>query len=574
VSKSISEIVRLNREHRKRSDDASELKIKIISNIVVQPLPELLAYDLREIGINSSIMTLDYNQHCHSNISNVDILYLIFDLNPILESTNFMHGVKSFDELEELKSSIITQLKLFLKNNAYSNTVFQISRFIEGSLNSKQLSMMLWLQSKLNSYLLEESLTGKIDLISIGKSPKGENHKSFEDQRLKFVANCPYSQDYWSLISAQLAIKISNVYLPPKKVLILDLDNTFWGGVLGEDGEKNLKFGLNDSISYCYHQIQLNVASLIKRGVLVGVCSKNNIADVKNLFERRKPLVGLDEFVSLKINWEPKHDNIKKISEELNLGTDSFVFVDDSEFEIAAVKAFLPDVETFKVSENPFEYLVEFSSVLDLFGTNNVTMEDVSRQRNYKILNLAKEAQTNFTNLDEYLTYLEMSVSLGVNELNQLDRHAQMEQRTNQFNLTTKRLEKAYLERLIRDKEGMLFSGKVSDRFGDHGMVFSVVVRTQGEFARIESFIQSCRTMGRGLEFGVLKSIFQRLSKDGVKTIEAEYIPSEKNVPCADFYKKSGGRLVSREPSGETYSFEVGETSYFPQTFGETLING
>lgn len=294
-----------------------------------------------------------------------------------------------------------------------------------------------------------------------------------------------------------------------KKAIIFDCDNTLWLGVLGED-----KIIPN-------YEIQQNAVSLANHGVIIGICSKQNYADVMDAL-RKQILTG--EYISVsRVNWKDKVSNLIEIAQELNIGLDAIVFVDDSEFERGLVSQMLPEVLTIE----PVELMTAAVNWFDLSG-------NISKTEQYKANYNRIKAQEQFVNIDDYLKSLDMVLTIRINEREHAARIAEMTQKTNQFNLTTVRLREEDVLRMMNTH--MFFSLSVKDRFGDHGITGTCMVVD----STIEIFLLSCRILGKGIEYALLDYVMKELTKSEEKEISARYYKTNKNEQVRFFYKNAG----------------------------------
>ena len=348
--------------------------------------------------------------------------------------------------------------------------------------------------------------------------------------------------------------KLDSISLKRKKCLVLDLDNTLWGGVLGEDGIEGIKLG-GDYPGKAFHYFQEALLELSKSGVILTVCSKNNEADVLEAWERNPFMVlKKDHFATWRINWMDKATNIKELADELNIGLDSFVFIDDNPTERELIKQVLPMVEVPEFPAQPYELPVFFKEVLEkYFRVYSITSEDKKKTEQYKANAQRAQAQRSFVDFDAFLESLDIQITIeAANEFN-IPRIAQMTQKTNQFNLTTKRYTDA-------DVKGFLTQGwkiwciSVADKFGDNGITGCIMI--DGD--TIDTFLLSCRILGKGIENAFIKKILSLLKEIGVTSIKADYVPTAKNVQVKDFYDRCGFPCVAEEANGHrTYLLEL-----------------
>lgn len=348
--------------------------------------------------------------------------------------------------------------------------------------------------------------------------------------------------------------KLESIALKRKKCCVLDLDNTLWGGVLGEDGIEGIKIG-GDYPGKAFLYWQEALLQLAKSGVILTVCSKNNEADVLEAWEKN-PFIVLkkDAFSAYRINWTDKATNIKELAEELNIGLDSFVFVDDNPTERELVKQVLPMVAVPDFPEQPYMFPEFFKQLVhDYFKVYSVTDEDRKKTEQYKANAARAHAQASFADFDKFLESLDIQITIeAANEFN-IQRIAQMTQKTNQFNLTTKRYTDADVRGFV-EAGWKIWCISVADKFGDNGITGCVMVNGQ----EIDTFLLSCRILGKGIEIAFVKKVMSMLATLGVEVLTAKYLPTAKNAQVRDFYEKCGFTCVAeREDGCKEYSFDL-----------------
>lgn len=322
-----------------------------------------------------------------------------------------------------------------------------------------------------------------------------------------------------------------------KKCIVLDLDNTLWGGIIGEDGLSGIQLSLA-SPGGSFMAFQQALLDLQQRGVLLAINSKNNYEDAMEVI-RTHPNMILKEphFAAVRINWNEKTQNIRELAQELNIGLDSMVFLDDTAANREAMRAFVPEVETPELPADPSEY-TKFLLSLDYFETRVITDEDKMRGNLYVTERLRKEAEKSFADPTEFLKSLGLEISVYRDRTSSIERLAQLTEKTNQFNTKKQPLSVAELEVLMQSPQATVFYGNVTDRFGDHGITAFALVHTGSPEWRIESFILSCRIIGRGVEEAFLHAIAAAALREGAQMLKIEFVETEKNAPARAFIEK------------------------------------
>lgn len=366
------------------------------------------------------------------------------------------------------------------------------------------------------------------------------------DWKFYFISQMGLSAKLSKDFKAWYTKKLESIALKRKKCLVLDLDNTLWGGVLGEEGIEGIQIG-GDYPGKAFLYFQEALLELSKSGVILTICSKNNEQDVLDAWEKNPFLVLKKEhFATYRINWTDKATNIKEMAEELNLGLDSFVFVDDNPTERELIKQLLPMVEVPDFPTQPYELPMFFQKLVeDYFKVYSITDEDKKKTQQYKANASRAQEQRNFGDFTDFLRSLDIQMTIEqANEFN-IQRIAQMTQKTNQFNLTTKRYTDADIRKFLQ--EGWkIWCLSVADKFGDNGITGCIMVNGN----EIDTLLLSCRILGKGIEHAFLKKVLSLLCEDGVDEVKAAYLPTLKNHQVSDFYDKNGFAVLSEEPDG------------------------
>ena len=336
---------------------------------------------------------------------------------------------------------------------------------------------------------------------------------------------------------------------PARKCLLLDLDNTLWGGIVGEDGVDSLKVQPGDPAGEAFLDFQRAVLDIKARGIVLGLVSKNNREDVMEAFAKLEMPLTLDDFAATRIDWQHKHVNIASIADELNIGLDSVVFADDNPIECELVRQMLPDVEVIALPRDPAAYA---DALLDCwyFDKLSLTEEDAHKTEHYRDNAARAGARRSAADLGSYLESLGTCVEIGRASDGELQRLHQLFSKTNQFNLTTKRYTPAELKRFV-DAEDWLFEWiRVRDNFGDLGLVGAWLVRLDAREPEIDSFVLSCRALGREVETAACNHIKERVFAAGAEALVGRFLPTRKNRPAAGFYEAQGFTVVEQGEDG------------------------
>jgi FkbH-like protein len=348
-----------------------------------------------------------------------------------------------------------------------------------------------------------------------------------------------------------------------KKCLILDLDNTVWGGVIGDDGLEGIQLGHGLGIGKAFTEFQMWVKKLKQRGIIICVASKNNEDTAKEPFVKHPDMVlKLDDIAVFQANWETKVDNIRSIQQILNIGFDSMVFLDDNPFERNIVRENIPAITVPELPEDPAEYL-EYLYSLNLFETASYSNLDKDRTKQYQVEAQRVSLSKTFTNEADFLKSLNMiSVVSGFTKFN-TPRVAQLSQRSNQFNLRTVRYTDADIEALANDSSVIDLSFTLEDKSGDNGLIAVVIMKPLDKVTLfVDTWFMSCRVLKRGMENFTLNTMVEKAKAAGYKIIIGEYLPTPKNKMVEEHYSGLG---FSKIEESDTAQFELDVEAYQPR---------
>lgn len=342
-----------------------------------------------------------------------------------------------------------------------------------------------------------------------------------------------------------------------RKCIVLDLDGTLWGGIVGEVGAEGVALGPS-APGIEYVDFQRALLGLTRRGILLAVCSKNNSDDAMAVIRAHPHMVIREEqFAAMKINWKNKADNIREIARDLNIGLDSLVFIDDNPNERELIRQLLPEVLTVDLPRDPSLYRRTLEGMTD-FDLLALTKEDEMRAAQYQANAKRQAAKNAAVSLDEYLQSLEIRVSVHLASREVLSRLVQLFNKTNQFNLTTKRYQLEEVAQFMKSDDHLVYDLYVTDRFGDHGLVGTAVVRKGSDEWRIDSLLMSCRVMGLGIETAFLERIYADAVEAQVSRLIGEFVQSKKNQPVKEFYAQHGFSLLQDTDNRQDWVLDVG----------------
>jgi FkbH-like protein len=343
-----------------------------------------------------------------------------------------------------------------------------------------------------------------------------------------------------------------------KKCIVLDLDNTLWGGILGEDGIGGIKIK-GDYPGNVYELFQIFLLQLSKSGVILALCSKNNENDVIEAFSTNRNLIlNFDNFVDWEINWNNKADNILKLAERLNIGLDSIVFIDDNPMERDLVKLKIPEIIVPDFPVDLYQFPFFLKQISNYFVTFNITSEDLNKTNQYKENQARNIEKYKHIDLDSFIKSLNIELYISKMDDFNIERLVQLTQKTNQFNLTTKRYSKEELYKLYK-KGAKVFAIHIKDKFGDYGIVGLAIILFDVNFknAELDSFLLSCRVLGKGIEHAIMDFIVQDLKRESIENLKSRYVYTNKNSQVKEFYEQFGFQVYDKIENNKEYTIKL-----------------
>ncbi len=525
-------------------------KIAILSNVTI----DLIVGKLRKKyefyvpdGFDTWVQeTIDPSSGLYNG--NIDAIVVLIDGTEARSWRNIDEGVervKCWKQALTTLASKISTLPIFVSTiDIRENRIKSLSeRKLRFELENDwyQFAQNL-VETRNNVYIIDLA-----DLISeIGR-------KQFYSNKMWYMSNMPYSRDGLNAIALEIDKVLGAAFESRKKIIALDLDNTLWGGVIGEDGVDGIELS-NHKEGQRYYDFQCQLLEMKKRGVVLGVVSKNNEEDAERAI-RNHPAMLLrdDEFVSKKINWENKAVNLKLMAKELNLTEGSFIFIDDNPAEREVVKGECPDVLVPEFPIDSAELLGYAEGIwFDYCRPLRVLDEDFKKTEMYQNdLKRKQEFVTSF-DLDDYISKLEMIVDIHKMKKTELERVVQLINKTNQFNLTTKRYTQEDIFEIASNHDDAIYVTYLSDKYGDDGLVSVIILEDHENDISIDTFLMSCRVMGRKLEDVILNELATKYHKK----IIGEYIPTQKNAPVSELYDRLGFDLISNDDGHKIYELD------------------
>ena len=410
------------------------------------------------------------------------------------------------------------------------------------------------LESKIESYWRSGLEDMGVPVLEIAEIARNMGREKFYSKRMWYLGSIPFSMSGEKAIAEEISKAWNALKGNRKKCLVLDLDNTLWGGVIGEDGLQGIELSTTKEGSR-FRDFQKRIKDLKDQGVLLAIVSKNNEEDAMEAIREHPDMVlREDDFVIIKANWEPKPVNIQNIAKELNIGLDSLVFIDDNPIERESVKSALPEVNVpdFPKDTSTLEsFAIEISK--RYFPVLKLTDEDLNKTNQYKVEQKRNEIKQKSISIEEYLESLEMKKTFSQIDESDVTRAAQLTQKTNQFNLTTRRYTESDIWNMLKSENHQVWIGELEDKFGSYGKVILAIVKLEENTAIIDTFLMSCRVMGRNIEKDFLSEIEKEMTLKGKTQIIAEYIPTPKNSVVKDFWGENDYTELEYKPDSVTY---------------------
>lgn len=532
------------------------MKVAFLSSYTINYIVKIVEKEFKNNDIE--VYITPFNQYMqevliensHLYIFNPDIIMIAIDGETQLQNQ------QEFFELLKVTSQKFSTSSIFVHNCV----CFEPS--ILHFLNCNSLESKTYKAAQLNIELINiASKFSNIYILDLIHVLTIYGSERLFDHRFWYLAKTFWSSLGNQKVADQIINAIKILYEKRKKCLILDLDNTLWGGILGDVGIENIKLS-NDGEGKAFYDFQKKILELYNSGIILAICSKNEETLAINTINTHPYMIIREKhFAAIKINWKDKASNIKEIAEELNLGLDSFVFFDDSEFERNLVKQILPEVEVPELpgdfSDYPF-----FISQLNYFDTFNITSEDKVRSKLYAEEKIRSQEKKTAISFESYLNSLNIKVE--INDLQKCDitRAAQLTQRTNQFNFSTKRFTESEITEYLANNNNQILSLFSSDKIGDSGFVGLAFLKRNNNCVFIDNFLMSCRVLGRGIEEYFLAYIAQEAKANNKFNIKTEFVKTSKNMPALNFLLKSGFKQI------DAYCFKI-ETNQAIKLFPE-----
>ncbi|MFY0651236.1 MAG: HAD family hydrolase [Cyclobacteriaceae bacterium] len=560
----------LQRNNQRNFGDYKQVKVAILGDSATQLLSQMVRAQGFENQLHIRLYEADYDQIDFQILNSKSELY---EFNPeyiilFLGVDKFKKSFYKCTEISERKKFAVTQIEL-LRNYLHCLDTLS-SKIIILNLQERDDSTFGNYANNIQSSLLYQIRKYNLELMDMACESSNVfindlcamtsrvGHSFARDPKMYVTADITISIKFLPAVAQSLVGTISASEGRIAKCIILDLDNTLWGGVIGDDGIEKIQIG-NLGIGKAFSEFQLWLKELKMRGIILAICSKNNEENAKLPFEKHKEMVlRLDDIAVFVANWNNKADNIRRIQEVLNIGFDSMVFLDDNPAEREIVRQNIPDVIIPNLPSDPAKYL-DYLESLNLFETTSFSINDSNRTNQYQVESRRINSKSNFTDEGAFLKSLEMCCEVSSFNKFNIPRVTQLIQRSNQFNLRTIRYSEKAIEEIATSEEYLPLTFSLNDKFGDNGLVSVVVLKKGIDHLFVDSWVMSCRVLKRGLEEFILNYILGEAISMGYDRIIGQYLPTNKNSLVADLYKKlnfadSQGKWILNVSEAQKYN--------------------
>ena len=544
------------------------VRIAILSSYVLDPLVPFLDVECRRAGLTPAFYVAPFNQYTQEVLNPSSSLYAFGPEIVIvaLDLEDLFPGVRrgpSVDELARSRAEIRgTIAGLVRELHARSSALIVVHELTftgsspHGILDNRRGDGLSRWTEDVNRDLADDlGAQAHAFLLPLRQVLGQAGNERGQSRKLYYMARMRHGDGALRELARHSMRYVKPLKGLTRKCVVVDLDGTLWGGVVGEVGPEGIQLGpAAPGIEFVDFQEAL--LNLTKRGIVLAVCSKNNPDDVTPVLREHKHMVLREEhFAAVRINWRNKAENLAEIAAELNLGLDSFVFLDDNPVERELIRQMLPQVLTVELPRDASQYRSTLESLTD-FELLAVTKEDEQRASQYQANRQRQALERSSGSLDDYLHSLEIRAEIARAEGHHVPRLVQMLNKTNQFNTTTRRYQTPEIERFVASPDHRVYVLEVVDRFGEHGLVGSAIVGQERDAWRIDNVLLSCRVMGLSVETVLLKRIYDAARLHDVARLVGEFIPTAKNSPTADFYSRHGFQLAGEVDGVQAWTLD------------------
>lgn len=552
------------RRHLSEKPGLIEKRIAILGGSTTAEIKDILELFLLDCGIRPVFYESEYNRYYE------DIMFENSELAAFAPEIIYIHTTsvnimrfpaihEAGDMVDQLLDMEFTKFKNLWGRITDSYNCMVIQNNFElphyrtlGNLDFYDIHGRTYFISQLNQRFAQYARTNKnLCINDINYISAWFGLERWYDKHFWYSYKYAMNYEAIPLLAHSIASIIKAIYGKSKKCLVLDLDNTLWGGVIGDDGMEGIQIGKETPTAEAHTEFQQYVIELKERGIMLAICSKNEEENAIKGFLHPDSILKFDDFAAFKANWDPKHENVKDIAKSLNIGSDSLVFVDDNPAEREIVMSQVPEVEVPDIGSNVAKY-IDILDKTGYFETFSLSGDDLQRNRFYAENTLRKEMKAHFKNYDDFLKSLDMVAEIRSFMPVYLDRITQLINKTNQFNLTTKRYTLAEIESIAGNPAYITFYGRLQDKFGDNGLISIIIGFKKEKELHVDLWLMSCRVLKRGMESAMFNRLVEEAQKEGVATIYGYYYKTPKNAMVSDLYRDMGFECVSLSENGDS----------------------
>jgi FkbH-like protein len=551
----------------------SRLTLGLISNATTDFVKDAVIASAARYGVALDVVTAPFGTTIQAAYdADGDILRARPDaILMALDHRAFFSDVLSAARAEDPVADAVARLSEMLRAFAEASGAAIIVQTLAlppervfGSLDRRQPEALAFQIAKFNDRLCAEIAGTGVLLLDVEALAARVGTDQWHDPRQWISARLPFAQHVLPLYGDLVGRIVGAMRGTSSKVLVFDLDNTLWGGVIGDDGLSGLRLGQDGGVGEAFLELQRAALALKRRGIILAICSKNDERIAREALRQHPDMVlREDDFAATQINWLDKATNLELLSQRLSLGLDSFVFFDDNPAERAQVRIALPQVWVPELPRDPSTY-ARLLLTSGLFESVSFTDEDRSRAEQYAASSRRETLLAGSRDLGSFLASLEMEAIFTTGGETGWQRFAQLINKSNQFNLTTKRYSEAAILEMVGARRDFLLQVRLLDRFGDNGMISSVICRPVETAWEIDTWVMSCRVLNRQVEAAVLNEIMRSARLAGIQHLIGRYRPTPRNGVVRDHYEKLGFRLVSGTDEETVWVLDVGSFAAIP----------
>jgi FkbH-like protein len=568
----INQCEKLNKawlKHAALDELPTTFNLGILSNSNTDLLPAALRVAAARHNVALNIQRADYDQVMQVALgsatpfagNNLDGILVALDEH-FLPRGELTDAAATLDGCRSLYRQIVEALESRYQVPLIIQTVPDRGEPLFGSLDLKQAGTRRNTLHHLNTYIAETLCSGSNVVFDVAALSAVVGSSSWYDPVQYFMAKLPFSQAALPLYAAHLTRLIATMKGLSKKCLVFDLDNTIWGGVIGDDGLNGITLGQGSAGGEAFLAVQKCILDYYDRGIVLAVSSKNTHEIAMQVFEQHDDMLIRPEHVAVfQANWEDKASNINAIAQTLNIGLDAIVFLDDNPVERQLVRDTLPQVAVPELPDDP-AYFGRVLSAAGYFESISFSEEDRKRNASYRQNARRIDAFESIGNLEEYLKSLDMVLKIKPFDGQGLARIVQLINKTNQFNLTTRRHDQNTVKAMMEDSAYITLQARLTDHYGDNGMIAVIIARAQGHELVIDSLLMSCRVLERRVEYCLMNELVAIARERGITEIHASYIPTNRNAIVRDLFSDLGFSRLESSPDSEDTQWSIAVKDY------------